>query len=62
MDFGFLSQCFRDGRVHVEGLMWAGVIVFLQPLIAGDLCLFGGREPAGIENLPAQRAIEPLVV
>ena len=42
--------------------MWPSVVVLSEPLIDDDLGLFCRREPFRIENLSAQRAIEPLVV
>ena len=42
--------------------MRSGVVVLSEPVIDDDLRLLGRREPLRIENLSAQRAIEPLVV
>ena len=42
--------------------MRSGVIVLLEPVIDDDLGLLSVRKPFSIENLPAQRPIEPLVV
>ena len=42
--------------------MRPGVVVLSEPVIDDDLRLLGRREPFHIENLSAQRAIEPLVV
>lgn len=39
-----------------------GVVVLSEPAIDHDLCLPGGCEPFGIENLAAERSIEPFVV
>ncbi len=42
--------------------MGSGVVVLSEPAIDHDLCLPGGCEPFGIENLAAERSIEPFVV
>lgn len=42
--------------------MGASVIVLLEPVIDNDLGLRRCREPLGIENLPAQCPVEPLIV
>ena len=38
------------------------MIVLFEPVIDDDLCLLGRRKPLRIENLPAQRTIEPLAI
>mgnify|MGYP001798316522 CR=1 FL=1 len=48
--------------MHVECLMWAGVVVLREPLVDDDLGLLRCREPLGIQNLPTQRPIETLIV
>lgn len=42
--------------------MRAGVVVLSEPVIDDDLRLLGRREPLRVENLPAQRPVEPLIV
>ncbi len=42
--------------------MRAGVVVLVEPAIDDDLSLFRGCEPLGIEDFPAERSIETLVV
>lgn len=39
--------------------MGSGVVVLFQPAIDRDLCLPGVCEPFGIENLAAERSVEP---
>ena len=42
--------------------MRSSVIVLLEPVVDDNLCLLGRRKPFGIEDLPTQCAVEPLVV
>ncbi len=61
-DLGFLYYGFWNGRTHVERLMRSNVVALFEPAIDDDLGLYHRREPVRIENLPAQRAVESLVV
>ena len=60
-DEGFLQFGFWYQRPHVQRLMRAGVGILAEPVIDDTLRLLRCREPLRIENLLAQRAIEPFV-
>ncbi len=42
--------------------MRSGVVVLPEPAIDHNLCQLGRCEPFGIENLAAERSIEPLIL
>ena len=55
-------KCFRYRRTHAESVVWADVIVLLEPAIYDDLGLTCSCEPLSIEHLAAERAVEMLVI
>lgn len=48
--------------MHILGVMRADVIVLPEPLIDGDLSLFGLGEPFRIVHLVSQGSVEPFIV